>query len=346
MFSLENRNNTFKGIGFVAIFAFAALAISDLSFFKNLQISPLIIGIVLGIIYANTLRHHIPTEWGPGITFSGKTLLRLAIVFYGFRITLHELIDVGVEGLIVSIIMVATTFLIGSYIGIKYFKMDKDLAFLTAAGSSVCGAAAVLATEPVVKGEDYKSAIAVSTVVLFGTIAMFLYPILFKMGIFDMDGKTMGVYIGGTIHEVAQVVATGAGIGGPGSEMANSAVLVKMTRVVLIAPLLLALGFYLAKTVSSKSDGKKASVGVPIFVLGFLAMILVNSFIPFPKGIIDTINSIDTFLLTMAMTALGMGTYIEKFKTSGAAPIYVAGIMFIWLLVGGYFITKGVTAIF
>jgi len=157
----------------------------------------------------------------------------------------------------------------------------------------------------------------------------------------------MGVYIGGTIHEVAQVVATGAGIGGPGSEMANSAVLVKMTRVVLIAPLLLALGLYLAKTASGKSsDSKKASVGVPMFVLGFLAMIVVNSFIPFPKGLIDTINSIDTFLLTMAMTALGMGTYIEKFKTSGAAPIYVAGIMFVWLLVGGYFITKGVTAIF
>ena len=347
MFSLENRNNTFRGIGFVAIFAFAALAISDLSFFKNLQISPLIIGIVLGIIYANTLRHHIPSEWGPGITFSGKTLLRLAIVFYGFRITLHELMDVGIEGLVVSIIMVATTFLLGSYIGVKYFNMDKDLAFLTAAGSSVCGAAAVLATEPVVKGEDYKSAIAVSTVVLFGTIAMFLYPILFKMGVFDMDGKTMGVYIGGTIHEVAQVVATGAGIGGPGSEMANSAVLVKMTRVVLIAPLLLILGLYLAKTVSGKSsDDKKASVGVPMFVLGFLAMIVVNSFIPFPKGLIDTINSVDTFLLTMAMTALGMGTYIEKFKTSGAAPIYVAGIMFVWLLVGGYFITKGVTAIF
>jgi len=345
MFSPENRNDTFKGIMFVAIFAFAAMAISQISFIKALQLSPLIIGIVLGIIYANTLRHHIPSEWGPGITFSGKTLLRLAIVFYGFRITLHELMDVGFEGLVVSILMVATTFIIGSYIAIKFFKMDKDLAFLTAAGSSVCGAAAVLATEPVVKGEDYKSAIAVSTVVLYGTIAMFLYPVLYKAGIFDMDAKTMGIYIGGTVHEVAQVVATGAGIAGPGSEMGNSAVLVKMTRVVLIAPLLLALGFYLAKTSKVAKDGAKAKVGVPTFVLWFLVMILVNSFIPIPKEVIHTINSIDTFLLTMAMTALGMGTYIEKFKTSGAAPIYVAGIMFIWLLVGGYFITKGVAAI-
>jgi uncharacterized integral membrane protein (TIGR00698 family) len=347
MFSKENRNDTFKGIGFVAVFAFAALAISDIAIFKKLQISPLIIGITLGIIYANTLRHHIPSEWGSGITFSGKTLLRIAIVFYGFRVTLQDIADVGMAGLVVSIIMVATTFLLGSYVGIKFFKMDKDLAFLTAAGSSVCGAAAVLATEPVTKSESYKSAIAVSTVVLFGTIAMFLYPILFKMGIFDMDGKTMGIYIGGTIHEVAQVVATGAGIGGPGSEMANSAVLVKMTRVVMIAPLLLALGFYLAKSgFKSSGDGEKAKVGVPIFVLGFLAMILVNSFVPIPKDIINSINTIDTFLLTMAMTALGMGTYLEKFKTSGAAPVYVAGIMFVWLLVGGYFITKAVVAIF
>ncbi len=344
MFSAEKRNDTFKGIIFVAIFAFAAIAIAQIGAVKALQLSPLIIGIVLGIIYANTLRHHIPSQWGPGITFSGKTLLRLAIVLYGFRITLTQLMDVGLEGLVVSILMVSTTFLLGSYIGIKFFGMDKDLAFLTAAGSSVCGAAAVLATEPVVKGEDYKSAIAVSTVVLYGTIAMFLYPILYKAGIFHMDAKTMGIFIGGTVHEVAQVVATGAGIAGPGSEMGNSAVLVKMTRVVLIAPLLLVLGFYLAKT-TKVTSGEKAKVGVPLFVLGFLAMIIVNSYIPISKEIIGVINSVDTFLLTMAMTALGMGTYIEKFKTSGAAPIYVAGIMFVWLLVGGYFITKGVVAI-
>lgn len=343
MFSKEQRNDTFKGIGFVAVFAFAALAISELPFFTHLQISPLIIGIVLGIIYANTLRHHIPEEWAPGIQFSAKTILRTAIVFYGFRITFQEIAEVGMAGLVESIIMVATTFLIGAYVGIKYFKMDKDLAFLTASGSAVCGAAAVLATEPVTKSESHKSAIAVSTVVLFGTIAMFIYPVLFKMGIFDMDAKTMGIFTGGTIHEVAQVVAVGGAVGGEG---ANSAVLVKMTRVVMIVPLLLALGYYLKKTTEVGADGEKAKVGVPFFVLGFVGMIVLNSLIPFPKPVIGVINEIDTFLLTMAMTALGMGTYLEKFKTTGAAPVYVAGIMFLWLLVGGYFITKAVVAIF
>ncbi len=342
MFSKENYPNTFKGIGFVALFAFAAMAIADLAFFSHLQISPLIIGIVLGIIYANTLRHHIPSEWGPGIQFSAKTLLRMAIVFYGFRITFQEIAEVGVEGFVVSFLMVSTTFIIGSYVGIKYFKMDKDLAFLTASGSAVCGAAAVLATEPITKSESYKSAIAVSTVVLYGTIAMFIYPILYKMGIFDMDTKTMGIYVGGTIHEVAQVVAVGGAVGGEG---ANSAVLVKMTRVVMIVPLLLALGYYIKKTAENISSEEKTKVSVPWFVLGFIGMIALNSLVSFPSSVVNTINSIDTFMLTMAMTALGMGTYLEKFKTTGATPVYVAGIMFIWLMIGGYFITKAVTTI-
>ena len=346
MFSPANRADTFKGIGLVAIFATAAVAIAQLQFIKNLQISPLIIGIVLGIFYANSLRNRLPDTWAPGIIFSAKTILRTAIVFYGFRITFQQIAAVGLPGLVESIVMVSTTFILGSYIGIKFFKMDKDLAFLTAAGSSVCGAAAVLATEPVTKSEPHKSAIAVSTVVLFGTIAMFLYPILYKMGIFDMDGKTMGIFIGGTIHEVAQVVAAGVGVGGPGSDVANSAVLVKMTRVIMIAPLLLALGYYLARTAKNVAGGEKAKVGIPLFVLGFIGMIIFNSLVPLPANIIGTINTIDTFLLTMAMTALGMETNLAKFKTTGAAPVYVAAIMFVWLLVGGYFITKAVVAIF
>jgi len=341
MFSPENRTDTFKGIGLVAIFAMAAVGISKFSFFQNLQISPLIIGIVLGIFYANSLRNQLPETWAPGILFSAKTILRTAIVFYGFRITFQEIAEVGMAGLIVSIVMVATTFLIGAYVGIKYFKMDKDLAFLTASGSSVCGAAAVLATEPVVKAESHKSAIAVSTVVLFGTIAMFVYPILYKAGVFDMDAKTMGIFIGGTIHEVAQVVAAGGAVGAEG---ADSAVLVKMTRVIMIVPLLLALGYYLAKSASTNDE--KTKVSVPWFVLGFIGTIVLNSLIPFPDEVVNGINMVDTFMLTMAMTALGMETNLGKFKTTGAAPVYVAAIMFAWLLVGGYFITKAIVAIF
>ena len=369
-FSKENRQGTISGIIFVAIFAAAATAIAQIAFFKSLGISPLVIGIVLGIFYANTLHQHIPSEWGTGITFSGKKILRFAIVFYGFRITFQQIMDVGLSGFTVSLIMLSTTFLLGTYLGIKAFKMDRDTSMLTAAGGAVCGAAAVLATEPVLKAEGYKTAVAVSMVVLFGTISMFLYPVLYAsiiepaQGFLHMTPEQFGIYTGGTIHEVAQVVAVPASIptktihdiitvGGVTmspealhTQMANSAVIVKMTRVIMIAPMLILLGIYLS--MQAKKNGKagdKLQLVIPWFAVYFIGMAGFNSLDLVPHAIVGTINQIDTFLLTMAMTALGMGTIFSKFKGLGLAPIYTAGSMFLWLVFGGFVVTKAVTAI-
>ena len=352
-FSPENRSGTISGIIFVAIFAAAATMISDISFVKSLGISPLVIGIVMGIFYANTLHNRVPSEWGTGITFSGKKILRFAIVFYGFRITFQQIMDVGMSGFLVSLIMLSTTFILGTYLGMKIFKMDRDTSMLTASGASVCGAAAVLATEPVLKAEGHKTAVAVSMVVLFGTISMFLYPVLYASiiepatGLLHMTPQQFGIYVGGTIHEVAQVVAVPASVQGAPVEMANSAVIVKMTRVIMIAPLLIVLGIYLsiqAKKSGAVSDGVK--LVIPWFAVYFIGMAGFNSLDLVPHAIVDVINQIDTFLLTMAMTALGMGTIFSKFKGLGLAPLYTAGSMFVWLVVGGFIVTKVITAIF
>ncbi|MDT8339387.1 MAG: YeiH family protein [Sulfurimonas sp.] len=348
-FSKENRKGTISGVLFVAIFAAAATMISEIGFLKSLGISPLVIGIVLGIFYANTLHNNTPKEWNGGITFSAKKILRFAIVFYGFRITFQQIGEVGLEGFMVSLIMLSTTFVLGTWAGQKLFKMDRDTSMLSASGASVCGAAAVLATEPVLKAEEHKAAIAVSMVVLFGTISMFLYPLLYNMGVFDMSAKEFGIYVGGTIHEVAQVVAVPASIPGASEEMANSAVIVKMTRVIMIAPMLIILGIYLSMS-AKKSENAEAVGGVklviPWFAVYFIGMAGFNSLGILPQNIVDIINEIDTFLLTMAMTALGIGTVFSKFKGLGLAPVYTSGLMFAWLLVGGYFITKWVVAVF
>lgn len=346
-FSAQNRKGTISGVVFVAIFAAAATMISDLAFIKSLGISPLVIGIVIGIFYANTLHNRTPKEWSPGITFSAKKILRFAIVFYGFRITFQQIAEVGIEGFMVSLIMLSTTFILGTIIGQKFFGMDRDTSMLSASGASVCGAAAVLATEPVLKAEEHKAAIAVSMVVLFGTIAMFLYPLLYNMGVFDMSAKEFGIYVGGTIHEVAQVVAVPASIPNASAEMANSAVIVKMTRVIMIAPMLILLGIYLS--ISSKKSGGEAGgvkLVIPWFAVYFIGMAGFNSLGVVPPSIVAVINEIDTFLLTMAMTALGIGTVFSKFKGLGLAPIYSAGVMFAWLMIGGYFITKWVVVVF
>jgi len=352
-FSKENRKGTTYGIIFVAIFAAAATSIAQISFVKALGISPLVIGIVLGIFYANTLHNHIPSEWGTGITFSGKKILRFAIVFYGFRITFQQIMEVGMSGFMVSLIMLSTTFILGTYLGIKAFKMDRDTSMLTASGASVCGAAAVLATEPVLKAEGHKTAVAVSMVVLFGTISMFLYPVLYSTiiepatGFLHMTPEQFGIYVGGTIHEVAQVVAVPASVPGSPEVMANSAVIVKMTRVIMIAPMLIVLGIYLSAQ-AKKSGGAASGVKlvIPWFAVYFIGMAGFNSLDLVPHNIVAVINQIDTFLLTMAMTALGMGTIFSKFKGLGLAPLYTAGAMFVWLVFGGFVVTKLVTALF
>lgn len=352
-FSAKNRQGTIRGIIFVSIFAAAATMLSEMSFFKSLGISPLVIGIVLGIFYANTLHNKLPTAWESGITFSAKKVLRFAIIFYGFRITFQEISEVGIEGFMVSLIMLSSTFLLGTYLGMKIFKMDRDTSILTASGASVCGAAAVLATEPVLKSEGYKTAVAVSMVVLFGTISMFLYPVLYTgfiehaTGYLHMTPSEFGIYVGGTIHEVAQVIAVPASIPGAPADMANSAVIVKMTRVIMIAPMLILLGIYLSY--SAKKSGSQAAavmIVIPWFAVDFIGVVGFNSFGLVPHNIVAIINDIDTFLLTMAMTALGMGTIFAKFKGLGLAPLYTAGAMFVWLVIGGFIVTKFVVATF
>ncbi len=343
-FSPEKRAGTINGIIFVAIFAAAATMVANLDFVSNLGISPLVVGIVIGIFYANTLHNQIPAAWETGITFSAKKILRFAIVFYGFRITFQQIAEVGMEGFLVSVIMLATTFILGTWIGQKLFKMDRDTSMLNASGASVCGAAAVLATEPVLKAEEHKAAIAVSMVVLFGTIALFLYPALYSAGVFDMTDREFGIFVGGTIHEVAQVVAVG---GAYGPEASDAAVIVKMTRVIMIAPMLILLGIYLSYT-AKRSGGEAGGIKlvIPWFAVYFVGMAGFNSLQIVPENIVYVINEIDTFLLTMAMTALGMGTRFAKFKGLGLAPLYTAAAMFAWLVIGGYFITKWVCATF
>ncbi|WP_456480393.1 YeiH family protein [Nautilia sp.] len=333
MFKKENRTNTLNGILFVSLFSLAAIQISQMGFVKNLGLSPLIVGIVIGIFYANTLRHKLPKEWVPGILFCTKNILRFAIVLYGFRITFQNIFAVGMCGIVVSVFIVFSTFIIGYLIGTKILKLDRDTAILTSVGSSICGAAAVLATEPVINAKPYKSAVAVATVVIFGTTAMFLYPFLYKAGVIPFTPEEMGVYIGGTIHEVAHVVGAGIAVS---ADTAKTAVIVKMIRVMMIAPFLILLGLWL----SFKGENSKKTVTIPWFAVFFILTAGFNSLNVLSAGTVEMINSFDTFLLTMAVTALGMETTVEKFKNMGMKPVYLAFILFVWLIFGGYFIVN------
>lgn len=209
MLEKGNRANTLHGILLIALFSFAAFYIAEIPVVRRLSFSPLIVGIVLGMLYANSLRNRLPETWVPGIRFCTKQVLRWGIVLYGFRLTLAQVAAVGVPAVVVDLIVVTVTILGGVLLG-RLLKIDRDTALMTSTGSAICGAAAVLGAEPVVKCEGYKTAIAVSTVVIFGTLSMFLYPVMYRTGMLNgMTDTEVAVYTGSTLHEVAHVAGAG-----------------------------------------------------------------------------------------------------------------------------------------
>ena len=328
------------GIVIVLIISVFVTFLSEFSFFKDLAISPLIIGILFGMLYANSIKKYFPQSFDKGVAFCTKTLLRTGIVLYGFRLTFQNLEEVGFSGVFTAFLIVSSTFIIGYLFGTKVLKLDREITILTSAGSAICGAAAVLATESVLKSPAYKSAIAVSTVVVFGTIAMFLYPFLFKLGILNLSDSNMGIYIGATLHEVAHAVGAGEALG---ENVSSNAVIVKMIRVMMLAPFLIVLSIWLLKTaVNSTIDnnGKKSKIIIPWFAVMFILVVAFNSFDLLSLQIVESINYLDSFILTVAMTALGMQTSFDKFKNVGLKPIYLASVLFLWLIFAGYFIVS------
>ncbi|MFQ7113215.1 YeiH family protein [Hallella bergensis] len=333
----EERRSMLHGILLMALFACAAFYIGEMNWVKALSLSPLVVGIILGMLYANSLRNNLPDTWVPGITFSSKRILRFGIILYGFKLSFQDVVAVGFPAIVIDAIVVVVTILLGVFVG-RLLKMDRSIALLTACGSAICGAAAVMGVDGAIRPKPYKTAVAVATVVIFGTLSMFLYPILYRAGIFNLPADQMGIFAGATIHEVAHVVGAGNAMG---AAISDSAIIVKMIRVMMLVPVLLVIAFIVAKDVASRADGSgKTKINVPWFAILFLVVIGFNSLDLLPGNIVEFINTLDTFLLTMAMTALGAETSIDKFKKAGFKPFLLAAILYVWLIGGGYCLAK------
>ena len=340
----EKRSSMLHGVLLITLFSCAAFYIGEMNFVKELSFSPMIVGIILGMLYANSLRNNLPETWVPGIQFCSKRILRIGIILYGFRLTFQDVLAVGLPAIFIDTIIVTTTILGGILIG-RMLKMDRGIALLTSIGSGICGAAAILGAESTIQTKPYKTAVAVSTVVIFGTISMFIYPILYHNGTFVLSANEMGIFTGATLHEVAHTVGAGNAMG---KEISDAAIIVKMIRVMMLVPVLLITSFMVSQPAikAGEQNGSMKKVSIPWFAIGFLAVIGFNSFDLLPQSLTAFINNVDTFLLTMAMTALGAETSIDKFRKAGAKPFVLASILYIWLIAGGYFLVKYMAPIF
>ncbi len=293
--------------------------------------SALTVAILAGMIVGNTVYPKIWQHCDGGVLFAKQHLLRLGIILYGFRLTFSQIAEVGVSGIMIDILTLSSTFLLACFIGQKVFGLDRQTSWLIGAGSSICGAAAILATEPVIKAEPSKVTVAVATVVIFGTLAIFLYPMMYPLLAHWFSPDSYGIFIGSTMHEVAQVVAAGHAIS---PEAENAAVIAKMLRVMMLAPFLI----FLAARVKQLAPAGSAQTGkitIPWFAVLFIMVAVFNSFHLLPGALVQALITLDTVLLAMAMAALGLTTHVSALKKAGAKPLVMALILFIWLIVGG-----------
>lgn len=217
---------TAPGLALSTALALTALYLAQLPWFSQNGLSALTVAIVLGLLLGNTVYPRWAPTTAPGVALSKQQLLRTGIVLYGLRLTFQDIAQVGWAGVALDALVLASTFGLACVLGLRLFGLDKRTTLLIGAGSSICGAAAVLATDPVAKGRAQDVAVAIATVVVFGTVGTFLYPALYQWnaahGWLAINAQHYGLYVGATVHEVAQVVAAGAAVS---PEATNTAVI-------------------------------------------------------------------------------------------------------------------------
>ncbi len=337
--SLARWQQRAPGLLFAAAIGLGSMLAARLPALQAMGVSALPLAIVVGIVIGNTLFPRIAAPMAAGVDYAKAMLLRAGIVLFGFRLTFQDILGVGWSGIVIACVIVASVFLLAVWLG-RVLKMDAETAMLVGAGASICGAAAVMAAEPVVKAQAHKVSVAVATVVVGGTVAMFLYPVLYPwlQLMFGFDAHSYGLYAGSTIHVVAQVVVAGRAVG---EAAANTAVIEKMIRVMLLAPFLLLLSAWMRA--KSGDATAKSKLVIPWFAVLFIAVGAFNSLHLLPKAAVDALLLVDTFLLATAMAALGLRTHAGAIRQAGMKPLLLAALLFGWLLFAGLAINIGVT---
>jgi len=294
-----------------------------------LGLSALTLAILIGALLGNLGQRLLASPVAqPGLQFAQKWLLRAGVAMYGLNVSPAQILQVGPKAIVADLFVVSSTLLVGWWVGHRWLKMDRDTVLLSSAGSGICGAAAVMATESILGAAPHKSSAAVGQVVVFGSIAMIVYPLLF--GVLGAARVPFGIYVGSTVHEVAQVVAIGKTIGGATAE---TAVIVKMIRVMMLAPFLIVLGWLVSR--SSAVARAAPAPRLPGFAIAFIVIAIVNPYLGLPAWLMTALRTLDLGLLAAAMAALGLDTTIKKLRLAGRDSLVLGAVLFGYLLIIG-----------
>ena len=305
------------GIGLTLLITFVGFAVHD----RFDAVSPLVASLAIGVALGNL--GAVPAVCAPGVKFSAKKILRLGIMLLGSQLAVSQVVELGGAELAVVIVVVAATFLGTMWLGPR-LGVSRPLSLLVATGFSICGASAVAAMEGVAEADEEEVTYAIALVTLCGSLAIILLPAL--RNVVGLDAAEMfGAWVGASVHDVAQVIATSST---GGDSAVQSATVVKLSRVVLLAPLVAMVSVWLRTPragLTSKSTSSKVSV-VPIFVVGFIAMILVRTTGVLSDDVLSTLKTIEQWCLASALVGLGAEVRLSKLLRVGGRPLALAGI--------------------
>lgn len=315
------------GLAVVSVLAGVAFVLAEWSSF-----SPLVVGITLGAIAGNVWG--VPDALAAGVRFCARTLLRAGIVVLGLRLSMGDVAGLGADGLMVVAMVVTITFFGTQWIA-RRLGVGRDLGLLVATGYSICGASAIAAVNGVVHADEEETAYAITLVTICGTLSIFVLP--FVADRIGLVGAEFGTWVGASVHDVGQVVATAS----TGDAAAvEAATVVKLTRVVLLAPLVALVSLSARRrrpaslsAATNDADLEQHPPLLPLFVIGFLAAMLVRSSGLLSDDVLDVAATLEKVLLTLALVAMGMGVRVGQMRRLGARPL-VLGLLS-WVLVAG-----------
>jgi uncharacterized integral membrane protein (TIGR00698 family) len=313
---IKTAKNIVPGLFLVAAITLIALMLSGLPLFHGIiPLSPLILAIIIGLTLNNTIK--LPPSAEAGISFAARRILRIAVIFLGFRISVSEIAGAGPLAAGVVLVSSTLTILFTLWLGMR-LNIPLKRTLLLASGVSICGASAVAAVEGVVQSEKEDAAFAIGAVTLMGTLYMALYPALYNL--IGPDDVSFALWAGSSIHEVAQVAAAGSAIRDASVEPLASTV--KMIRVLCIVPLTFILLFFNWKEDRDARGGiTKRRISVPWFALLFFAAAIINSLSFLPGTVVRGLIAADNWLMTGAMAGLGLGLSFINLSRIGKKAI-------------------------
>ena len=285
-------------------------------------LSPLLVAVLAGAVLSNT--RALPASLGPGLQVASRRLLRVGIVLLGLQLSLGDIVALG-GGTIAVVVGVVVLGIRGTLAVGRWLQVPPALRLLIATGFSICGAAAVAAMEDTADADEEEVATAIGMVVLFGTLMIAVVPAV--TGLWGLPSQAAGLVAGASVHEVAQVVAA-AGVIGSGA--LKVAVVTKLGRVLMLAPVILVAGALRRRGAARDTTSRPPLL--PLFVVGFLAAVVLRSTVHLGPALLTAASTVQTLMLAAAMFALGCGVRFDKVRGMGARPLVLGTISTAWVL--------------